>query len=308
MTVNTIFSINNFKIKNTLIAATLVSLVGCGSGGGSSNGSGGSTHQSLFSGNETAATATTENSEDIARAASEGLTRALETEGMALPIGADIEEENIFSIFNELVNEQDLSLPTAFTQVYQGDCGGTERFTGPDSEPSIGSRFTVRIEYNNYCESGGMITDGMYEYTATYMGGDSLVDANFVYDVDYIFDSQIVSSINVVAQCQGELDRFDAENCTITSDFVGVTGGTYRISNVDINGNSLTATVYESVLGRIEISASNLHQCSNGNFDSGTILITDSTGSAVISVTFSSCDEYVVTYQGVANTYSQLNN
>jgi len=309
MTTNSIFSMTNSTIKNTLIAATLASLVGCGGGGSSADSNTPNATAGSFTGNSAAATASQDNAEALATTAFEGMTQALETGGAELPIGTEIEDESAFTMLNDLLSKEYLSLPTGatYTDVYQGSCGGTETFTWPGSEPSIGSRFTVKMAYDNFCDGGGHITDGIYEYTATYMGDDLFHDMNFIYDVRYSYEGQIYYSINMAAQCTGEFDDLNSANCIISSNFTGISGGTYRIENVAVEDGAVSATVYESTLGKIDIVGNNLHQCSNGNFDSGEILITDSSGEAVITLSFSSCDEYVLTYEGVANTYSQLN-
>jgi len=303
---------NNSTIKSTLIAATLASLVGCGGGGSSSGERDSNSTTGSFSGNSEAATASEENSEAIAMTAFEGVSQALVTGEADLPIGAVIEEESVYVMFNDLLRKENLGLPTgAITTVTTaGECGGSQAFTAPDSVPSIGSRFTVKLAYDNYCESGGSITDGIVEYSATYMGDDLFHDMSLIYDVrfSHIASEEIYYSINVAAKCSGEFDEFNSTNCNISSDFIGITGGTYRIENVSLEGETVSATVYESELGKIGVVATNLHQCSNGNFDGGEISITDSTNEEVITVTFFSCDEYVVTYEGVANAYSQLNN
>jgi len=310
MMTNSIFSLTNSSIKNTLIAATLASLVGCGGGGSSADSNTPNTTADSFTGNSAAATASQDNAEALAITAFEGVTQALETEGAQLPIGTEIEDESAFSLLNDLLSKEYLSLPTGatYTDVYQGSCGGTETFTWPGSIPSIGSRFTVKMAYDNFCDGGGYIIDGIFEYTATYMGDDLFHDMSLIYDVRYSYEGQIYYSINMVAQCSGEFDDVNSSNCIISSNFTGISGGTYRIENVALEEGYVSATVYESTLGRIDIVGNNLHQCSNGNFDSGEILITDSTGEAVITLSFSSCNEYVITYEGVANTYTQLNN
>mgnify|MGYP000680378777 CR=1 FL=1 len=309
MTINSIFSMNSSTIKSTLIAATLASLVGCG-GGGSSSGSTANPNAGTFNGNSAAATASVENAESLSVTAFEGVSQALLTSEADLPIGAIIEGESAYSMLNDLLSKDELGLPTgAITTVTtQGECGGTQRFTAPDSIPAVGSRITVKIAYDNYCQAGGSITDGIVEYAATYMGEDSFHDMSLVYNVRFIAGGEIFYSINMAAQCSGEFDDFNSSDCIISSNFTGITGGTYRIENVSFEGTTVSVTVYESELGKIEVVGNNLHQCSNGNFDAGEISIIDSTGEEVITLTFFSCDEYVITYEGVATTYSQLNN
>ncbi|NWO04425.1 MAG: hypothetical protein HLX50_01575 [Alteromonadaceae bacterium] len=58
-------------------------------------------------------------------------------------------------------------------------------------------------------------------------------------------------------------------------------------------------------MGYVDYQASNLTLCENGyGFSTGSIRITDSTGSNVVTVNFSGCSTYTVTYQGVGYTFS----
>jgi hypothetical protein len=295
-----------------LIAVTLASLVGCGGGGASSGESSSNSTEGSFSGNSSAATASEENSEALAMTAFEGVSQALITGEADLPVRAVIEEESVYIMFNDLLSKEGLGLPTgAITTVTTpSECGGAQGFTATDSVLAIGSRLTVKIAYDNYCQACGSITDGIVEYSATYMGDYLFHDMSLIYDVRFstIVGGEIGYSINVAAQCSGEFDDFNSTDCNISSDFTGITGGTCRVENVSLEGAKVSATVYESELGKINVVGRNLHQCSNGNFDAGEISVTDSTGEEVIMLTFYSCDEYVMIYEDVANTYSQLNN
>ena len=302
---------NNSIIKNTLIAATLASLVGCGGGGSSSGESDSNSTAGSFSGNSEAATASEENSEALAITAFEGVSQAILTGDTDLPFGGtEAKEASAYSMSNDLLSNDDLGLPFgAITKVTTpGECGGSETFTAPDSIPAVGSRFTVEWVWDNYCDSSSFIRNGAFGYSAIYTGDDLLHDLNWVYDISFTYEGKVYYSIDMEGQCTGEVDDFNQDNCNISSNFSGITGGTYRIENVTLEGATVSATVYESELGKIDVVASNLHQCSNGNFDAGEISVTDSTGEEAITLTFYSCDEYVMTYEGVANTYSQLNN
>jgi len=300
---------NNSIIKNTLIAATLASLVGCGGGGSSSGESDSNSTAGSFSGNSEAATASEENSEALAVTAFEGVSQALLTGDTDLPFGAEIEEESDISMLNDLLSKHDLGLPTGAlaTVTTPGECGGSETFIPPDSIPAVGSSFTVKWAWDNYCDSSSFIRDGVFEYSATYMGDDLFHDMSWIYDIRFTHEGEVYYSINMEGQCSGVFDDFNSADCNISSNFTGITGGTFRIENVLFGEGTVSTTVYESELGKIDVVASNLHQCSNDNFDAGEISVTDSTGEEVITLTFYSCDEYVMTYEGVANTYSQLN-
>jgi len=100
-------------------------------------------------------------------------------------------------------------------------------------------------------------------------------------------------------------------SCSMNSSITGIDGRTYAISNVSVSGNSTsgynaTATVTDPDHGIISINASLVKfDCpapNDGRPSTGTITFSSNGKSG--SVTFTSCTNYTVTAEGVANPYS----
>ncbi len=101
----------------------------------------------------------------------------------------------------------------------------------------------------------------------------------------------------------------DMLDCTFDEEF-SVEGVDYQVSNVEVSGNTssgfnISGRINHSDLGYVDFVATGLVQCTDGGFESGNIVITDSTSSEVVSITFVSCTEMTITFNNVSETVAQ---
>lgn len=179
--------------------------------------------------------------------------------------------------------------------------GGSAIITSPTNPPPSGD-VTSSWEYIN-C----MFTSGTTTYTVN--GGGTFVynqdngDFSFTYDLT-ISDGSQTYNITATYECTN-----NGMSCTYSDTFVD-NGKRYRTTNVSVSGNNtsgynVSATVFIGDLGYVEITATNLTICANGNIGTGTIEVTDANGNVVLSVTFPDCNTMVITYNGVPDTVPQ---
>ena len=308
-------------IRNLLVAGgSAMILAGCLGGGG--GGGGGSSDDGSFSGNtDPASVSSQDDAAAVSYAATEGAYQAINSETTSLPTAAVIQSTNVEDELTadllELIEENEqLSLsPTAATTLLTGDCGGEVRFDSDDEQNSNPDNGTVEFSYtyDSYCitssDGGQITTDGTGDYTATYENGQ-LVEYSMTWDLTYTLDDgqTIVSELSGTTTCDFSDNTF---SCTFSDDFTGPNGETYRVENVSVsednNGNyGVSARVYDGDLGYVDFEASDINRrdCDNGNFQGGTITITDGEGNT-IEVQFTNCNDCVVTFNGVSNTYDQ---
>lgn len=279
-----------------MLYAGLLGLAACGGGGGS-----GSSEPAF---NESPATiASTEQAEGAAEATRQGASQAISEDQAAdsIPLGASISsfsnEELVRSHSLDLVEVA--NLPAGATTVVEGECGGSANIT------SNGSNH-VTIVYNDYClsiDGFDYVLNGTYDITYT-LSGETITSFSADYDVTATYRGETYSSSGSIS-CQGE----SLTDCTVVSDFNGTNGRSYRITNLtvsgdEVNGYNVSARVYDGDVGYVDFQATGLVPCDGGGFSSGTIEFSDSNGGTV-TVVFSGCGAYTVTYDGVATLVSQ---
>jgi len=166
---------------------------------------------------------------------------------------------------------------------------------------NVGSQSgTYTITYSNCASSFGGVTttiDGTAEYTFSEDGSFT-----YSYDMTTTYDGETFT-LSGTMTCDSSLD------CTYEEDF-STNGVNYRVSNVSVSGNSssgfdVTARVYHEELGYVDIEGDNLITCDSSGFSSGTITVTDSSSAVVITISFVSCTEMTVTFNGSSETVAQ---
>ena len=270
-------------------------LAACGGGGGGGDPAPNTGTQP--SGNAGDATATAENSDELAIAAQEGSKQAISSSNN--PFGSLVSENYLNEIVVKSAHETALSysagtLVGAVTTI-NGSCGGTASVDVDNTNTNY------VITYSNYCYSSNYVIDGTITYT---------IDSNNnVYS--YSFNNVTISyggqthTLNGSSTCNRTTNQ-----CSYNTSFTGSNNVSYSSSNVSVSGNNnsgynISATITHPTYGSISIVATNITICTNGNIGTGTISVTDSTGNVVISATFPSCSQMIITYNNVTTTVNQ---
>ena len=268
----------------SLAALLVLSLISCGGGSSSSDGVGGST------GVTGPATITTENQEDIARAASLAAAEVKSGNDAPTAFRAAMSVSSEMTQANEWV-VQSLELLNAPI-----GADASQICTGGGSA-SVESTSAATVVTYSSCNLGGITATG----TATIVSSSSGDTFTITYNNFRMTIDGEETVLNATVTC------VDFE-CTISSEFTDSSGKSYRVDNSSIAGNdssgySISATVYDSEYGDIEFTATAIKfDCSNGFPSSGSISINDGTTTAL--VTFDSCSSYTVTIEGVAESFT----
>ncbi len=276
----------------TLMILSAFILVACG--GGSGGGSGGES--------ASAATVDGENKTEVAEAAKIGSEKAIE--GSAAPRSLVQFSQNESLSYNLMKDTVSFVSHGAMTR----DTVDLSEYVCPDGGAAVYETSGQSSEYGSFTV---VYTDCTYSYgsettvidgTATWTTNE---DGSFSYEYDLTTTyAGETTSITGTYSCDAEY------NCSYQDNFVE--GGTsYSISNVSVSGNNssgfnVSARVSHEDYGYVDIEATGLLLCSGGGFSSGTILVTDSSGSEVLRIDFEqNCTQMTVTFDGVAETVSQ---
>lgn len=293
-----------------ILFSAVLGVTGCG--GSSSSGGGNPDNGGDNGGNNGGGTVNEQpaniQSEDDARlganAAVESAQQAIALEdspGGMFPGGVTLTQETR----NDWVASHSLELaelglvPSGAAFDVPGDCGGSASIDYNEGANDY------RIVYNNFCVGDGgdnQIIDGTISWFGyTNMGTEGVWGYDADYSVSYQGETEY---FNYSYRCNGD----NYVGCTYDgSSYEGRNGRSYRSENVSVsesNGNyDVSARVYDEELGYIDYQASNLVLCEGGyGFSSGTITVSDSASNEVLTVTFSGCDSFTMTYQGSAYT------
>ncbi len=263
-------------------------------------GSSDSSDEDGFDGETSAATADVDNQEALAVAAAEASKQAVNSDqGPNLPLAVDI-RSNLLDIAENaketiIASQLASGVVIDVSEICTG--GGTASVdtntsATPQEVPTSGN---WDIEYSN-CDTGNGTIDGTMDYTFS----NSFQNVTIVYDIDFT-TTEGSFSLSGTITCNNE-------ECTYTEDF-SVNGVDYRIENIevseDIDGFNISGRVFDENLGYIDFETSDFTACSNGNVQTGTITISDSTNTEVITVTFPNCNDCIVTFDGVETTFQQ---
>lgn len=101
------------------------------------------------------------------------------------------------------------------------------------------------------------------------------------------------------------------ESCSFTLNEVSYNDGENQFSLSDFNassgsnGSDISATISVGDISNLEISGNDLLECENGNFESGSIDISEQDEAPAMTITFLNCSSYSLEFDGTTETYSQ---
>ncbi|MGH1485257.1 MAG: hypothetical protein ACRBCI_03485 [Cellvibrionaceae bacterium] len=297
-------------------------LIGCGGGGGSSNPS--TPKPDVYSGATGRATVEAANSQALSKGAVEA-TYNLTNYGQSTVDPQDFlrqasVDRSISSIslvdmgqqvlISELKADLSSQQNTANRIDETGSCsfGGKVRVIFPDiseNATTVPQKGRGTLIFTGCEELEGTI-DGIMAFSWNGFNENTIEFDNFTATFNLLLTETGGSSATVRGKMSCTNFGLD---CTVSEDFVGANSVEYRVENIitsiSIGGYSLEARVYHEGFGYVDIEATDIIFCDDGNIQSGAIRVIDSSNIEVLVVTFSNCDEFTVTFDGVATVYDQ---
>jgi len=229
---------------------------------------------SVYSGDLSPALIDQNNQSHAADAALLGLNEALKNAGFSSETNSEAAIKNTLSRIADIASTQKAGARVACS--LEGSLSIKDNSDGNlsvsadncniDGEPITGS---VAIT-NNESNAGSLV--------AHYQSGDQL------------------SSIGSI-ECTANSD-----DCESSVDF-SADDKQYRIEEAAIMGDAsagftVGSRVYSETLGYVDTLAVDMVPCANGGFSSGLIGIADATSETVVTIEYTSCDQYKLTYHG----------
>jgi hypothetical protein len=275
-----------------LLISAVISLSGCGgSGGGSSND--GPTI------NTAEATVSADNQGEIVQGSRIGLLKTVESAAAPTPfavasVGTSNLAERLAWAAYEFLRPGHAHINAVVDYSSFCDGGGTATLVWPDQQQESGTGSFTYTE----CMVAGFTING----TAIFTWTNNFEQFTYVFDLTYS-DGTNTYELNGAMECT-------AAGCSYFEDFSS-NGVDYRVSDVSVTGNNETgydiaATVYVGDLGYVTMTAEDIVICDNGNIQSGTVYVTDSSDTVVLQIDFpGDCVTMTVTYDGVASTVAQ---
>ncbi|WP_189607976.1 hypothetical protein [Saccharospirillum salsuginis] len=275
------------------------------SGGGDSDDDGDSSGGG-YSGNSSAATVDDSNKDDVSTASRVGVEKAIESEAApGKDAGSDVPNEAVFILDQTVAaieGTQSRSLTVESRQTVDlsssvCNSGGSAYYETDGSSNSSYGTFTIVYDNCSYTYGGETTTvDGTASWTNNEDGSFT-----YVYDLTVTYGSESYT-VTGTYSCDSNY------NCTYEDNFTQ-NGVSYKISNVSVtnNGSSfdVSVRVYHEDYGYVDVVGDDLVACDNGGFQSGTITVSDSTSTDVLTVSFVSCTEMTVTFNGSSQTVAQ---
>ncbi len=269
-------------IPAILLASFLV--VSCGGGGGSNAGI-------TFNGNTSQAAVTTENADELSVAATGGAAQSITSDTAGSALKPEKRSQILLDLSSRLSSVFSGANRTANEPIPDICSTGTADATGNESR--------ITVVFTNCVDPySGAIMDGTAVMQFNSDDSFSITYSNF--NVEYMGESH---TMNMTVACDS------IGNCTISSDYHGPDGRTYRVEGVTVlsrGGNrfSVSATVYDPDYGYITIDADVTYgSCTGGVPISGSIAFTGSGGSSG-TVTFNDCDSFTVFDGSTSTTYN----
>lgn len=316
-------------LKKLSVLTILSLLTACG-GGGSSSDTPTETKTSTTPTGSGASASTVSDSKSLSFAAAEIVKRAIASEkspnilrGMgasASTATADMthamQKRSAFSVRADEYEEDDFGLENGETQI-PGDCGGMMTMTMDtnvvdEENPVFPAYINMSFTYEDFCQTilddyqvvvngSGLVksyatSEDAYTSTMSYM---------FEFDSNYPSEVPGVVSESITCVKKPGVE----EVCDTASVYEDESGEDYTFNDVDVqgddeNGYNITGTLVDEAGNTFELIATALKFCENGNIESGELqLLVNNTEE--VAVVFSNCDEFVVTYDGMTETYSQ---
>lgn len=261
-----------------------------------------------YTGNTSAAVIDAGNAEEISVAATEGTTQAIsEFEASdknpysPRPVSSGLSRDDLNTTISQIISSvrtRSNNLVVAVTlgpNELAGDpnyCGGS--LTAPDD---VNATSGV-IVFSDFCYDifGPTIMNGAITFssTATTL---SISYTNF----SVSFDSESFT-INSSVLCNLDINGDPVLPCSISSNYVGSTGLTYRIDDFTVSGDltfgfDVDVTFYHPTHGSVDITTTSsiLFECTGPQPSSGAIDHTGAGGTSG-SITFDSCTDYTYCY------------
>lgn len=280
------------KLLSVLALSSMMAACGGVSSDGDSNS--GSKGASTYSGSTSDAKISNANKEALAQTAAFGAKEAIEAEERpGIPLGGALVKDNAQSRLNEIVRDLQY-LPSGAEAHPDNICSsGSVSVSGGEDD--------AKIVFKK-CEYHSIIFDGTLEIKTS--GGKETTIANLT--ITDISTKEVIT-IKFSETCDVDSEGVET-NCISVADFKASDGNSYRVESSDVTGNSsqgytVQAKVYNSEHGAVSIISTNLlFNCSNGYPGSGSITYTS--GSESATVTFNSCTEFTIDYDGVSSTHT----
>jgi hypothetical protein len=288
------------------VAITLLLLTACGGGGG-----GGGTTSSVpsYTGLTSEARVEDANAESLSTAAASGATQSVVAdvaEGALMARSAPSLESKLVEISPKIAYwaVQSGALYSAKTTNISADVcdAGGSAIADSNDAGTVGTIVFTNCGISD--DAGGVIVmNGTVDFSGTLVGNQpDTLSMTFHVTASYGGES---ATINLLISC---VDLSGTASCTVSSDFVGIDGRTYRVTDISVSGGVsgyyVNATVYDPNQGQVDMTTTSplLFDCANGVPSTGTVVISGS-GSTAGTISFVSCSEYNVTIDGVSTTY-----
>lgn len=266
----------------------------------------------IYSGSTSPATISASNAEKIATSATEGVLQAVETDanGDALPTILVATNENSTSNLSQKLRDITYRLLDSKRNTYvplevvldgddfpadMGYCGGN--ITYPDDMyNNTSDKFNGTITYNNFCMDAGV------GYGRMTING-SLIFSETETHISMIYRNLTVSYNGETYTMNGTYTcNISFTTCTMSSDYAGSDGSTYRMSDVSVEGNNssgylVSASFCHPNYGCVTIKTTTriTFNCANGMPDGGAISFTGANSSSG-TIRFDNCSSYSGTY------------
>lgn len=262
-----------------------------------------------------------EHAVDVSTASAETAKRSLAAKSLLTPsIGnpTSAAQRAVFEssgVIEELKTRALLAKPTETeTQTEQGPCGGEAVYnistTTPDNEDIYPRSFDIEISFDEFCvgtSTDNVILDGSANSQSEFTSADSY-STSFEYDISYTSSYAFFSSGEISFSQSCEKTSGLPVACDSFSSYDN-NGESYtltygEISGNDNNGYSFEASLNEEGGEEYAMEFDSLVPCDNGNFESGSIEITES-DNQIIEVEFLNCQQMQITYRGETEVLNQ---
>lgn len=202
-----------------------------------------------------------------------------------------------------LQHAQSIDLRNAESDAYSDaicNAGGSATIETNSSQDGQSGEYLYTYNNCSYSASG---------YSVTF-NGTMYLEFNYEtnywlweYNIDVTSSDSGSYSLNASYECTGSTDF---SNCTVSENF-SEGGVSYRTTNVTFTGTGsdydFSARIYHEDYGYVDIEATGLVLCDDGGFSSGNIVVTDSSSTEVLSLTYSGCEDQVFVEYGASNYY-----
>ena len=290
-------------MKSLIVISMGILLAACGGGGDGD----GDSSSSGYSGKTSAATVDDSNNTAVAKGVHVASKQAVSTEegGGALRSLFVPDSPRDILIEQSLSDSQSLLARNTTSGDYSQFCngGGSASYTLTTSQNGESGEFTYNYNNCTYTYGEYSITyDGSMYYEYDNNGNYWLWEYDLTVSTNYMGSYTLTSSY----ECSGDLGL---GSCTVSENFSD-DGVSYRVTDVSFSSSGsdfdFTAKIYHEDYGYVEIVATDLVLCDNGGFSSGSIVVTDSSSTDVLTLTYSGCDApVVVTYNGTTFNMNQ---